>query len=399
MGGIQNMKRALLMTLVLMLAVGMVLTGCSAPSESSAPAESSAPVEESVAPAEESASVEPSDVVEESRSAFSTELMASEADTTPVEPADLPISGIGPEVTTDVKAKESYKIAIIVKNTTNPFLLKSIAGAEKAAADMGFECISLAPATQDSLEDQVKIIEDAIQQGVKGIILHPIDSNGIMPAIRKCDEAGIPVACIGTPAANETFLRTGVDYTSTGVTIATMVAEKIGGEGKLIILEGPPGAQNAQERLAGIKQALENYPNIEVVASQTTNFKRTEGMQVTENLLQKYPDVDAIIGCNDESSLGAIQALKAAGLEGKVVIGSFDGNQDGSAAIEAGEMYATYNVDPVGSTYLAAAYIVQFLNDGTMPPKYFVPFPSTLQEPVITAENIDNYISNIAWWK
>ncbi len=395
------MKRALLLTLVLMLAVGMILTGCSAPSESSAPAESSPAASESAAPSEESAPAETSEEAapQESRSAFSTDLLASEADTTPVDPADLPVSGIGPEVTTDVKANESYKIAIVVKNTTNPFLLKSIAGAEKAAADMGFECISLAPATQDSLEEQVKLIEDAIQQGVQGIILHPIDSNGIMPAIRKCDEAGIPVACIGTPAANETFMRTGVDYTSTGVTIAKMVAEKIGGKGKLIILEGPPGAQNAQERLAGIKQALADYPDIEIVASQTTNFKRTEGMQVTENLLQKYPDVNAIIGCNDESSLGAIQALKAAGLEGKVVIGSFDGNQDGSAAVQAGEMYATYNVDPVGSTYLAAAYIVQFLNDGTMPPKYFVPFPSTLQEPVITAENIDNYISNIAWWK
>ncbi len=395
------MKRAMLLTLVLMLAVGMALTGCSAPSESSAPAESSAAVSESAAPADESAPAETSEEAapQESRSAFSTDLLASEADTTPVDPAELPITGIGPEVTTDVKANESYKIAIVVKNTTNPFLLKSIVGAEKAAADMGFECISLAPATQDSLEDQVKLIEDAIQQGVQGIILHPIDSNGIMPAIRKCDEAGIPVACIGTPAANETFMRTGVDYTETGVTIATMVAEKLGGKGKLIILEGPPGAQNAQERLAGIKKALESYPDIEVVASQTTNFKRTEGMQVTENLLQKYPDVNAIIGCNDESSLGAIQALKAAGLEGKVVIGSFDGNQDGSAAIKAGEMYATYNVDPVGSTYLAAAYIVKFLNDGTMPPKYFVPFPSTLQEPVITAENIDNYIDKIAWWK
>lgn len=393
------MKKALLTTLVLMLAVSMVLTGCSAPSQSSAPAESSAPAVESSAPAEDSAPAEQSEDVQETRSAFSTDLLASEADTTPVDPADLPIKGIGPEVTTDVKANESYKIAIVVKNTTNPFLLKSIAGAEKAGKDMGFECISLAPATQDSLEDQVKLIEDAIQQGVQGIILHPIDSNGIMPAIRKCDEAGIPVACIGTPAANETFMRTGVDYTETGETIAKMVAEKIGGKGKLIILEGPPGAQNAQERLAGMHKTLDKYPDIEVVASQTTNFKRTEGMQVTENLLQKYADVDAILACNDESALGAIQALKAAGLEGKVVIGSFDGNQDGSAAIKAGEMYATYNVDPVGSTYLAAAYIVQFLNDGSMPPKYFVPFPSTLQEPVITADNIDNYISNIAWWK
>lgn len=378
------MKKSLSVFIVLLLAISIV--ACTA-----------APTAAPVAPP---AAEQPAATVDTSkRSAFSTDALASKADPSPVKPEDLPVSGMGPQVTSTVKANEKYKIAIIVKNTTNPFLLKSIAGAMKAGADMGFEAISLAPARQDSLEDQVKLIEDAIQQGVQGIILHPIDSNGIMPVIRKCDEAKIPVAVIGTPAANETFMRTGVDYTETGITIAKLVAEKLNGTGKLIILEGPPGAQNAQERLAGIHESLKNYPGIEIVASQTTNFKRIEGLQVTENLLQKYPDVDAIIAANDESSLGAIQALKAAGLEGKVIVGSFDGNQDGSAAVKDGNIFATYNVDPVGSTYLAAAYIVQYLNDGTMPPKYFVPFPSVLQDPIITAENIDNYIANVAWWK
>lgn len=324
---------------------------------------------------------------------------AAVADATPVAHDKLPIKGIGTGISTEVKAKKPYKIAIIVKNTTNPFLLKSIAGTQKAAKDMGFECISLSPARQDSLDDQVKIMEDAIQMGVNGIILHPIDSNGIMPAIRKAEAAKIPVAVIGTPAAKETFLRTGVDYTETGVLITKAVAELIGKKGKLIILEGPPGAQNAIERLQGIQKALKDYPDIKVVASQTTNFKRTEGMQVTENLLQKYKDVNAIIGCNDESALGAVQALKAAGLIGKVVVAGFDGNQDGSAAIKNGEMAITYNTDPFGSTYLAAAYMVKYLNDGTKPPKFFVPFPSVLDDPIITAKNVDYYINNIAWWK
>ncbi len=324
---------------------------------------------------------------------------AAVADSKPVDHSKLPTKGIGTSISTDVKAKKPYKIAIIVKNTTNPFMVKSIAGTQKAAKDMGFECISLSPARQDSIDDQVKIMEDAIQMGVNGIILHPIDSNGIMPAIRKAEAANIPVAVIGTPAAKETFLRSGVDYTETGVLITKAVAELIGKKGKLIIIEGPPGAQNAIERLQGIKTALKDYPDIQVVASQTANFKRTEGMQVTENLLQKYKDVNAIIGANDESALGAAQAVKAAGLSGKVVIGGFDGNQDGSAAIKSGEMAVSYNTDPFGSTYLAAAYIVQFLNDGTKPPKFFVPFPSALDDPIINAKNIDNYISNIAWWK
>lgn len=387
------MKNVFLMAISLILVVA-VLVGCgqsatNKPSESTAPSTSSEPAK----------SEEPKPSEKPLANSYWGDAPASEADSAPVPIDNLPTEGIGIQISTNVKANEKYKIAIIVKNTTNPFLLKSIAGTEKAAKDMGFECISLAPARQDSLEDQVKIIEDAIQQGVDGIILHPIDSNGIMPAIRKAEEANIPVACIGTPAAKQTFLRTGVDYKATGLLITHHVAEQIGKKGKIIILEGPPAAQNAQERLAGIKEALQSYPEIEVVASQTTNFKRTEGMQVTENLLQKYKDIDAIIACNDESALGAIQALKAAGLAGKVVIGSFDGNEDGSSAIKNGDMHVTYNTDPFGSTYLAAAYIVQYLNEGTMPPKYFVPFPSELQNPLITGANIDQYMSDIAWWR
>lgn len=358
------MKKIKLSVLSAMLLLAFVLSGCSSPApKSSAPAP------------------------------------AAPANATPVAVKNLPTKGIGIKISTDVKAKTRYKIAIIVKNTTNPFMVKSIAGTEKAAKDMGFECISLSPARQDSLDDQVKIMEDAIQMGVNGIILHPIDSNGIMPAIRKADAAKIPVAVIGTPAAKETFLRTGVDYTETGSLIAKAIAEQIGKKGELIILEGPPGAQNAIERLQGITKTLKEYPDIKVVASQTTNFKRTEGMQVTENLLQKFKNVNAIIGMNDESALGATQALKAAGLIGKVTVGGFDANQDGSAAIKNGEMSITYNTDPFGSTYLAAAYIVKFLNDGSKPPQFFVPFPSALDEPIITAKNIDDYINNIAWWK
>lgn len=313
--------------------------------------------------------------------------------------SDLPVKGIGAIITTDVKAKESYKIACIVKNSTNPYMVKMLTGVEKAGKDMGFEAILMAPAQNDNVEAQVQIIEDMIQKGVKGIVIAPVDSNGIMPGIRKAQAAKIPVAVIGTPAAEQTFLRSGVDYTETGYVIAKLVADKIQGKGNVIIIEGPPGAQNAQERLAGIKKALAEYPNIKIVASQTANFMRTQGMQVTENLLQKHKDVAAIIACNDEMALGAVQALKAAGMAGKVYVAGFDGNMDASNAIATGELAATYNTDPLGSSYLAAAYIVKNLNDDSKPPQYFVPFPSVNDKPLITKDNITEYMQKIAWWK
>ncbi|MGD1818429.1 MAG: sugar ABC transporter substrate-binding protein [Pleomorphochaeta sp.] len=312
--------------------------------------------------------------------------------------AQLPISGIGKTVSTNLKAKGDYTLACIVKNSTNPYMVSQLEGFAKAGEDMGFEAITMAPSQQDSVEEQVRIVEDMLQKGVDGIVIHCADSNGIMPAIRKAKAAGVEVVTIGTPAAEPTFLRTGVNYEETGYVIAKEVAQKVNGKGKVIILEGPAGAQNARERLNGIKRGLSEYPDMEIVASQTANFKRTEGMSVTENLIQKYQDVDAIIAANDESALGAIQALKAAGIT-DVAVAGFDGSVDAADSIGKSEMLASYNTDPYGSGYLAAAYLVEYLNDGTTPPTNFVPFPSEKDKPVIDAATIDDYVNTTAWWK
>ena len=328
-----------------------------------------------------------------------TALLAVTAPSPRANGASLPMTGIGTTVRSDVKAKKRYTIACIVKNSTNPYMIGNLNGTKKAGEDMGFDSVLMAPATNDSVEEQVKIMEDMMQKGVDAFIVHCVDSNGIMPGVRKAMEKGIPVATIGTPAAMETFLRTGVDYYETGVVVTEALAKKLGGKGDFIILEGPPGAANAIERLQGIRDALKKYPGCRIVASQTANFRRVEGMQVAENLLQRHKDAAAIIGCNDEMAIGAVQAVKAAGLSGKVLVAGFDGNQDGSTSIKDGSLYISYNTDPLGSAYLACAYLVTFINDGTKPPQYFVPFPAEKDEPLITSANVDRYIADIAWWK
>jgi len=366
---------------VLTMICSLVLVGCSSPKQETktdvAGVEETKPTETAAEVTEEDTTV---DTVE------------------PVASSELPVTGIGAIIDTQVRATGEYKIGYIAKNTTNPYMVAQSEGVVKAGEVMGFEALTQAPATADSVEEQVKIMEDMIQQKVDVIIVHCADSNGIMPGVRKAQDAGIIVLTIGTPAAEDTFLRTGVNYKETGEVIAKQIAEKLEGKGKVIILEGPPGAANAIERLNGINSVFAEYPDIEIVASQTANFKRTEGMQVTENLIQKYTDVNAIIGMNDESALGAVQALKAAGMT-DVLVGGFDGSADGTAAVESGDMFVTYNTDPYGSGFIACAYAVQYLNDGTLPPSTFVPFPSAADSPLISAETVANYKENIAWWK
>lgn len=370
----------------------MALGGCSTPDGQPQPAGNDA---ESPAQADDRGNGDAPSVASDEEEASPAE--AETGFVLPSGPVDLPTSGIGTQITTDLKAAGDYTIACIVKNSTNPYMISQLAGVAKAGEDMGFEAITMSPTTGDSVEEQVQIIEDMIQRGVDAIIIHCADSNGIMPGFRKAEEAGIPIITIGTPGSSPTMLRTGVDYEETGYEVAKYLAEQVGGEGKAILLEGPPGAQNAQERQAGILRAFGEYPGIEVLASQTANFKRAEGMSVTENLLQTYTEVDIVIGANDESALGAVQALKAAGMN-DVLVGGFDGSVDASSAIQSGEMTVSYNTDPYGSGYVAAAYAVMYLNDGTTPPANFVPFPSAGNNPLITSENIEDYIGNFAWW-
>lgn len=314
---------------------------------------------------------------------------------------ELPVSGLGRFIETDVKADKPYKIGLIVKNNTNPYMALAADGAKKAAEDMGFEINIQAPATADSVEEQVSIMESMIESGIDAFVTIPVDSNGIVPAVKKADENKIPVAAIGTAPATEIFLRTGADYYPSGTEIAKAMFEKAGGKGGLVIIEGPSGAQNSIERLQGITDVLADYPDIELLASQPANFNRVQGMTVMENLLQQEGMSDKltmVIGCNSEMAIGAYQAIKAAGLEKQVMIGTFDGFKDDVAMVESGEFYCTYNMDPYSATYLACCYLVQYLNDGTTPDYNFIPFPTAQDGLLITTDNVQEFLDTKASW-
>lgn len=195
----------------------MLFTGCSTPTE----APTSSAKEETKA--------------EEDTKSSSSGLSAA----TVLDVSQLPVTGIGAQIATSVKAGGDYKIGYIAKNTTNPYMVAQSAGVEAAGKAMGFTAITQAPTTADSVEEQVQLMENMITQDVDAIIVHCADSNGIMTGVRKAQDAGVLVLTIGTPAAEDTFLRTGVDYYESGYTMAKAVAEKENSS----FLKGRPGHQ------------------------------------------------------------------------------------------------------------------------------------------------------------
>jgi ribose transport system substrate-binding protein len=319
------------------------------------------------------------------------------------------IEGLGWNVTTNVKADKPYTIAIVLKNNVNPWMNGNGAGFLAAGKAMGFNALVLAPAKNDNIEEQSRIVDDLVQRKVDAIIVHPVDSNGIVPCVERAYDAGIPVYIEGTAAnTDKTFGWYGTHYYEQGKYIAQWVANALNGKGKVINLPGPPEAQNAIERNNAVHDVFKNYPGIEIIAEQPSYFRRVDGMQVTENLIQKFgeDEIDAIIGSNDEAAMGALMALEGAGFKtglqnDGILIAGFDCNEDASYAIKEGRMDVSVNPDPPSLGWLGAAYLVQYLNDKTLPPDRFIAYPNIekMEGVVVDKTNVDYYIDNIAWWK
>jgi ABC-type sugar transport system, periplasmic component len=249
-----------------------------------------------------------------------------------------------PEVQTEPEG--GYKIAVLVKDSVTPFWKYFNDGAKRVGAEVGAEILEFAPLQTQNLEEQVRQVEDAIQQGVDAIVIAPIDSEGIVPAIEKANDAGIPVITSNSKAAGgqiETFI--GVDNYEAAKTLAQYMMDELGGKGNVVIIEGNPAGQTSQDRVAGFTEIIEQYPDVELLVSQPAMFNRDQAMTVMENIIQSNDQIDAVMALNDEMALGAHQALQDAGVSGVLITG-FDGALEGLEAIQEGVLYASLNQAP-----------------------------------------------------
>jgi ribose transport system substrate-binding protein len=152
-----------------------------------------------------------------------------------------------------------------------------------------------------------------------------------------------------------------------GVAMGEYFAEKLNGEGKIVIIEGTSGASTSIDRIVGIHSVIDDYPGIEVLASTTAQYNRQQGMQVMEDLLTRFPVIDAALCVNDAMALGAKEAVLDARRD--VMIGGIDAIPEALAAIESGEMECTVDSNGYGQAYVAVELLIKYLLEGEMPPE------------------------------
>ncbi|MGD9908698.1 MAG: substrate-binding domain-containing protein, partial [Mesotoga sp.] len=199
------------------------------------------------------------------------------------------------------------------------------------------------------------------------IVINPTDSDAIVTAVEEANKAGIPVITVDRGAnGGMVIAHIASDNVAGGMMAGEYVAMLLDGKGNVVELEGIVGTSAARDRGEGFGAAISKYPDIKIVAKQVANFNRAEGLVVMENILQANPNIDAVFAHNDEMALGAIEAIKAAGLLDKIKVVGFDAVDDAVAAVNAGEMAATVAQQPFVMGQLAVVKAFEYLTTGTI---------------------------------
>ncbi|MGI5375603.1 substrate-binding domain-containing protein [Streptomyces sp. CA-251387] len=238
----------------------------------------------------------------------------------------------------------TQKVGLSLSTLNNPFFVQIRAGAEAEAKKLGVD-LTVTDAQNDASQ-QANQLQNFTSEGVGSIIVNPVDSDAAGPSVRAANKADIPVVGVdrGVNKA-DTAALVASDNVEGGKLGAQALAEKLGGKGTIVILQGQAGTSASRERGAGFAEGLKAYPGIKVVAKQPADFDRTKGLDVMTNLLQAHPDIDGVFAENDEMALGAIKALGSKAGTSVQVVG-FDGTPDGLKAVEAGTLYASVAQQP-----------------------------------------------------
>lgn len=251
------------------------------------------------------------------------------------------------ETTSTTKKDANGTIGLSVSTQNNPFFVTLVDGA-KAAADKAGVSLTVVDAGDDATK-QVSDIEDLVAKNVSVIIVNPVDSDAVTGAVQEAINKGIKVISVDR-AVNDVEVDCEIASDNVmGAELATQYIVDTLGEGiKVAELVGTSGASAAIDRSEGFHNIADE--KMDVVASQTANFDRTEGMSVMENMLQANSDIQAVFAANDEMALGAVEAISGAGKD--ILVVGFDATDDAIEAIKAGRMAATIAQQPelIGST-------------------------------------------------
>ncbi|MEW5814873.1 MAG: substrate-binding domain-containing protein [Spirochaetota bacterium] len=264
--------------------------------------------------------------------------------------------------------KKQIVIGLTLPSLSHPFFVYLQKNVMDEAEKLGVQVIAID--AENVAAKQMSIVEDFISKKVDGVLMSPIGTDALVPAVEALNRAKIPVATVDRKVSGgDVLVHVGADNVEGGRVAGRYIVEKLGGKGNVIELEGTPGASPAIDRKKGFDEVIAKS-NIKILVSQTAKFDRATGQSVMENLLQAYKDFQGVFGANDEMILGAAEAMQAAGVDlSKVATIGYDAIPDALAYIKEKKLNATIEQFPGEQAKKGLRFLVDYIKDKKMPPQ------------------------------
>jgi ribose transport system substrate-binding protein len=268
-----------------------------------------------------------------------------------------------------------------MKSRQNPFFARMEEGAKRAAERLGVDLECLATDKETDTEKQTSQVETVISKHVDVILMTPVDSKAIIAPLLEAQRQGIKTINIdnridgkeATKAGLEIATFIGPDNVEGARKSAMAMIEKVGKDGgKIVLMEGVRGADNAEQRKEGFKQAVQQAQadgyKLEVLPSDTGEWMTEPALRKMEGILNQHKDLKGIFCANDMMALGVIKAIDAAGKTGQIVVTAYDNLEAAQQAIKEGKLYATIEQHPDRMGELGVEYAVKLLKGERFPP-------------------------------
>ena len=279
---------------------------------------------------------------------------------------------------------QSFTLAVFTKNRVNPAYDAARLAVDRVAAEAGGRTLHYVPATPDHVGEQKALVAEALAARPDAVLFNPTDDVAMEEDVARVAAAGIPVAVFINRMNIPVLTFVGSDDVGVGETIARALFQGLGGTGKVVALDGTPGARTARDRTEGLKRALAEYPGIELVGSRVGYLQEAPARTAMAELLEAHPQIDGVWTANDVMAFGALTALQEAGRTATVV--GINGLPAAIAHIERGTMLASVDFSAFNIAAIAARAVLRHLAGEPVPPGIMVP-----------AELID--LSNCHRWK
>ena len=289
-------------------------------------------------------------------------------------------------------ASAETRVGVSMTSFDNPFLTILLNGI-RAEGEKHADLELVVEDAQLDVAKQLNQVQNMVANGVDAIVVNPVDGAATPAMTKLATDAGIPLVYVNHPPAEHAAMPAGTSFVgSNEIDSGTMqtkaVCEMLGGKGKVLVLMGPLENEASITRTKDIEDVIATEPctGMEILDKQVGNWNRTQGADLTTNWLTSGVEFDAIISNNDEMAIGAIQALKGAGVDmGKVVVAGIDATPDGLAAMEAGDLDVTVFQNATKQGEVALATALAMAGGEAAEGNIWIPF-----EPV-TRDNLQDY--------